>query len=383
MKETQYPDKIPTFAHFKSGMTTSPIAGALQYSSSDTMLPPAHVPSKRTPTTAHIAKTSSTEFSVYDESQAERTSSTTVDETQDELHVATVREQARWSESQERAGWTDTQLDENTLLEQPAKPKPNSASKMMPREDVISRGGIRQPSRHSDAPSERMGTLPREGSMDSETCRISSSVSSAPDFIKNSMSTRKKSTYGASGTPGGSRRRSSRTDVETSADPRLAGRTQQPTPKRKSARQVFEGYEHERKKRVNAASSTDAATNSSRRRSSRSGTQVSTSDVPMFSHNQSARSGSGSQSQSQGIRSRNDGADKSRKTRSKNPSKREWFRRSSCIRKGILTCTRRRNECSLLARVVRSQIPELGTWKRILLLVRFAQHGMHGGTIAR
>ena len=272
-------------------------------------------------------------FTIYDKSQssvdAQRLAGTTVSETQEEPHITKAREQARWSESQERAGWPDDVLKIHTT--QRHHPKPNSASKMKPREDVTSRGSVRHHSRHSNTSSKRMRTMPREESIESGTRRILSSLSSAPASINNPVSARKENTYGASSTPGGTKGRSSKMAMDVSADPRLSGRTQQLTLKRKSTGQVVKGYEQERKKRVTVASSIDATASSSRRRSSRSGTQQSTSDVPMFSHNQSLRGGSESQSQSQGARRANVGTRATRNTRSKKTPRRGWSYVPACL----------------------------------------------------
>ena len=121
---------------------------------------------------------------------------------------------------------------------------------------------------------------------------VRSSQSSSPAYLQ-PTSSRPPRTY-SNGASASMKRQISRTPTTASQDPRLAGRNTAQAPKRKAETSVVEGYEQERKKRLNAGSSAPAS--QTPRFSLRSNSQQSVRDLPSVPSTSAGSRASNSQS---------------------------------------------------------------------------------------
>lgn len=175
-------------------------------------------------------------FAVYEDPQSDRPTANT--------HSGQLQRQGSLPWSQEEK--------DNFTFRKPFPP-PNSASKRIRQIDPRS-ATAKQPLGPSPNPATREPLkIPGLG-LRKESSELSdpptSAKSSTSSFVP-SGSARKLTTYQNSGGSAGMRR-SSRTQSNPIADPRLAARKQPPAQKRKAEPQIFDGYEQERKKRTRA-----------------------------------------------------------------------------------------------------------------------------------
>lgn len=297
VEETQYEDKFPSFAAFNGSMHSSQ-APRLQAPSSAFSVPFLRGGSTQPPAVSHptnsedmhrdsfasAAQTQSNGFVVYEDPQQRQSSSDAHNMLQDSL------------------SWSQAEKEKYTFRK--IFPNPNSASKMVHGDKEDSQGAKRRRSGGGSVSlSQRSGVYnpellregrdsASEGMQHPNAAQTLAMHSSSPDFVHNAVSARKTSTYH---TPGGSaKRRISKTNSVPTADPRLAGREAPTVQKRKSEGHTVEGYEHERKKRLNRGS-TAAPVEPSRYSLRGNAQQPSINDLPSMpnvSGSSSSRNGS-------------------------------------------------------------------------------------------
>ncbi|KAK4580086.1 hypothetical protein LTR86_000288 [Recurvomyces mirabilis] len=301
VEETQFDDNLPSFAAFNSNTsTTAPrdkIVSVFTVPSAADAHSQGGGAAARRERSLHGPPDTSQGFSIYE----------------DQMSQTSLPSQ---SQLQNSLTWSDAEKEKYTFRK--SFPKPNSASKMAPRNDdhdVQHRTESR-----SNNPAFR--TPPFRTVSD----RASSKHSSTPDYINAAGTNHQQVTLTSGGYDSVSKRRMSRTDSQTKAnpDPRLLSRnTAAPVAagKRKAeAPYIAEGYEHERKKRKNAAPSKPQKP--SGRYSLRTSSRSSINDLPQMPHSSSSRAGP-TQSSS---RMRTLGGSSSRAARgSKKASKSEQF----------------------------------------------------------
>ncbi|KAK3678542.1 hypothetical protein LTR78_001840 [Recurvomyces mirabilis] len=270
VEETQFDDNLPSFAAFNSNTSTAAprhkIVSVFTVPSAADAHSQGGRAAARREGSLHGPPGTSESFSIYE----------------DQMSQTSLPSQ---SQLQNSLTWSDAEKEKYTFRK--SFPKPNSASKMAPRNDdhdVQHRTESR-----SNNPAFR--TPPFRNVSD----RASSNHSSTPDYINAAGTNHQQVNIDSGGYDSVSKRRISRTDSQTKAnpDPRLLPRnTAAPlaASKRKAeAPHIAEGYEHERKKRKNAAASKPQ--NPSGRSSLRTSSQSSINDLPQMPHSSSSRGG--------------------------------------------------------------------------------------------
>ncbi|KAK4549367.1 hypothetical protein LTR36_006364 [Oleoguttula mirabilis] len=299
VEETQFDDRFPSFAAFNNSMTSSHAARSKPPSSvfsvpslcgaghkAHTVHQSTTSEEQRKNHDAEAAQKAFNEFVVYDDSQQLNDSSST--------HHREARLVLQDSLSL-------SQADKDKYTFRKTYPVPNSASKMVHREEQDAQGTKRRRSDRSNTATSR-GDAVYTPKIRGEGRDAASSMqppnaaqkpamhSSSPDFIHTAASARKTNTYHTPVGSGSAKRRLSRTNSGPTADPRLARREAPAAPKRKAENYIVEGYEHERKKRLTKGS-TAAPADASRYSLRASTHQPSISDLPSMP-SMSGRSGS-------------------------------------------------------------------------------------------
>lgn len=279
VEETQF-DSLPSFAAFNTANAAAQAHQPNQMSSSMSMpysnknadlfetahradQAPSHSRIFR-PGSGNTMRQSDPNFAIYEDSQDIRCESGKAS------HSSSLRY------PNDTINWSQEERDKYTFRK--AMPAPNSASKRV-RTDSQSTAGR---SRRASGPEERQPLRERRlqtPEVRGNNVRSSqgSAASSSPAYVQPTASRRTR-TY--SNTPAD--RQVSGTQTVATQDPRLAGRNPPPppAPKRKAETNVIEGYEHERKKRLGAATNTTSS--ATPRRSLRSASQQSIQDLPIF-----------------------------------------------------------------------------------------------------
>lgn len=271
VEETQFEDRLPSFATFNRSVASMQIPTAKQASST---LPTRRLQeansSGRSDSQDTVSLWTPADFVICEDSQ-DRASSQRVLNT--EVH----------GQLQESLTWDQPDMEKYTF--QKSLPQPNSASKMVypdgRQSHTLRRGeSVVQDSLASSDGAFNTPNARRGGKNDPlrGVTTTANTQSSSPDFVHNNTSGRKRSaTYHTPGETTG-KRRHSRTTPGPTTDPRLALRNPLVGSKRKSEGYIVEGYEHERKKRLSAGSNAVEANG----RSLRSQTQPSINDLPSF-----------------------------------------------------------------------------------------------------
>ncbi|KAK5124874.1 hypothetical protein LTR85_001064 [Meristemomyces frigidus] len=312
VEETQFDDKLPSFAAFNNSMASSHAARS-KPPSSVFSVPSLRGTASQPPTMHHsttseelrkdhdrqAAQSAFNEFVIYEDSQPLHHSSSS-------LHVDARRH------VQDSSSLSQAEIEKYTFRK--TYPHPNSASKMVHRAEQGDQGAKRRRSDISDAATSRGAAVHtpniRGEGRDSASRGMHPPTaththvmhSSSPDFIHDAASARKTNTYHTPGGSGSAKRRLSRTNSGTPADPRLARREAPVTSKRKAEGFIVEGYEHERKKRLTKGPA--AAPTKASRYSLRASTyQPSINDLPSMPST-SARGSSSSQLSRAGPNSR-------------------------------------------------------------------------------
>lgn len=263
VEETQFDDYLPSFEAFNNGLSSSRVLktrGGSSLSSLPSLRGASQAGSQNQPPlsqdqdrsqTVDRSNTTPNDFVIYEDSQD--------DYAHNALQDSITLSQAEKDMYTFKKSW-----------EHPNSGKRRqSDSGSIPRSlDEEGRGQKRTPSVH---PPSRGTNLGRPN-------QAVAAHSSSPDFVPSAHG-HKVSTYQ---TPGGSaKHRTSRTDSGAAADPRLANREMGAPagPKRKAEDHIVEGYEHERKKRLNSG---DGSQEMTQRYSLRGATQPSINDLPQM-----------------------------------------------------------------------------------------------------
>ena len=274
VEETQFDERLPSFAAFNSSFASvrDPM------SKPDSSMPSAH-PARASESSGRTAQHQSQaigvqhipdDFVIYEDSQGPSGSQ----------GLQGVEERRQLQNSLDL-----DQAEKNKYTFQKSLPHPNSASKIVYPDGRQSDSLRRHRSNTHDSTASRdkgfkTPHVSREGKDEPmRGVNPANPRSSSPDFVHASKAVGRKrsATYH---TPGGSagKRGPYRTNSGPTADSRLASRNPPVGTKRKSEGHIVEGYEHERKKRLNGGSGAAESTG----RSLRSQTQASINDLPQF-----------------------------------------------------------------------------------------------------
>ncbi|KAK5135786.1 hypothetical protein LTR08_004612 [Meristemomyces frigidus] len=301
VQETQHNDTLPSFAAFNNSMASSQVVrpkassslssvpslqGAL--SQLGTVYPFTASQKSHSGHDTHASQFTSNDFTIYEDSQLVKNSLGT----QNTENRGVLQDSVRL-----------TQAEKNKYTFRKTYPDPNTASKLVHREEDVY--GAKRRRSGSGVSREEVQTPTVRGEGRDSASRgmhppnanqTQASHSSSPDFIRDAATTRKTHTYhNTPGASGSAKRRLSRKNSGPSADPRLAKREAPAAPKRKAeGGHIVEGYEHERKKRLTKTSATAAVETSRYSLRANSNNQPSINDLPSM-NSLSQRSGSSSQ----------------------------------------------------------------------------------------
>lgn len=264
VEETQF-DSLPSFAALTRNHSTQNIAGLSQMSSSLSMAydngyeravvgPRGAAPAAPKPLVAqrgvdYNAHAADANFSVYEDGEDVENKAVEAVNT-----TSSVYPQGSFH-------WSQEERDKYTFRKK--MPEPNSASKLVREGSQVSTGGKRRASGLSErAPlRERRFETPEVRGEAARSSHSSVSNSSSPAYVQPASTRRSIRTY--SNVPGGSAKRQTSTQPSASQDPRLVGRNPSQAPKRKADTHITEGYEQERKKRLNATASVPSSSQQS------------------------------------------------------------------------------------------------------------------------